>query len=244
MTRIAVSRASGSPKYLMYEQWLKHYEAELDSVDLWDIFLNAGPDEALRHLESCDGLLLTGGSDIHPMRYDKADEVGRCHVDEHRDNLEFALVEHARSLALPLLGVCRGAQLLNVAYGGSLVIDIPSDRPGEVVHSATNEADSYHDIEIEGGSLLKRITRLANGSVNSAHHQAVLNLASDFVCSASAPDGIVEAFESSAVHGQSSVLAVQWHPERMDYENAFSAAIARHFIFESMSYAQLLKKSN
>ncbi len=241
MTRVALSRASGSAKYELYPLWLKAADPEVECVDLWALCEQHSLDYAMEQLQHCDGIVLTGGSDVDPSRYNRASEIGRCHVDLARDEREFAMLVQAQTRRMPILGICRGAQLLNVAYGGSLIVDIPADFSAEVEHMANEHGDAVHSIDVEGGSLLKRITRTSEGVVNSAHHQAVDALAGAFSVSARSADGIIEAFESSPTHGESTVFGVQWHPERMEYENVFSRAVATHFLFECLSYSQLVK---
>lgn len=244
MTRIAISRASGSEKYLRYAQWLKTAQADVDCVDLYELEQKEGLQAALNSLKTCSGIVFSGGSDVEPSRYQKADQVTRCHVDPARDTLEFALVEYARELKIPILGICRGMQLLNVAFGGSLIVDIPEDYSREIEHMAINGVDARHAVDVEAGTTLRRIVRRADGEINSAHHQAVELLAPDFEVAARSPDGIIEAFETLPELGRSHVMAVQWHPERLEYENPFSGALAEYFVFECQSTALLTSRLN
>ncbi len=241
MISIAISRASGSTKYELYEQWLREHHNDIQIVDCWKVFGERGREASLDALRQCDGILFTGGSDVEPERYAKHDEAHRCHTDAVRDDLEFALFDVAQSVAMPILGVCRGAQLINVALGGSLIVDIPADVPQSFEHRATEAKDERHAIEVESDTILRRITRLMDGEVNSAHHQAVERLAEGCLQSAVAPDGIVEAFERGAEQGSSGILAVQWHPERLEFENPFSSRVAQYFLAECESYHHLIK---
>jgi gamma-glutamyl-gamma-aminobutyrate hydrolase PuuD len=171
--------------------------------------------EALRGL---DGLLLTGGDDVAPSSYGETAHPSVQEAEPGRDEFELALVTAARLQQLPIFAICRGIQVLNVACGGTLVQDIPSQIPGAVEHSLPippNESYSLaHEIWIDKDSLLARLMRdrIADDTcdVNSRHHQAVKTVAPGFKISATAPDGVVEAIEDPSVK---FCLGVQWHPE-------------------------------
>jgi len=172
-------------------------------------------EDALRGL---DGLLLTGGDDVAPVRYGEAAHSTVTEAEPGRDEFELALVTAARAQKLPIFAICRGIQVLNVACGGTLVQDIPSQVPGALAHSLPvppNQSYSLaHEIWIDKDSLLSRLMRdrLADDTceVNSRHHQAVKDVAPGFKISATAPDGIVEAIEDPSAK---FCLGVQWHPE-------------------------------
>jgi putative glutamine amidotransferase len=245
MTTIAISKASGNANYERYVQWMN---AAADDVRCIDLSLLASTEAALAELERCDGLLLTGGPDVHPAQYAKADELPRCFIDQSRDDLEFPLYAKAKERTMPVLGVCRGAQVINVAEGGSLVIDIPADcKPAPPLtqlheHARIQDTDSQHAVLVEQGSILTKITGEIEGRINSAHHQAALNLGEGLCASAYSDDGICEGVEWQDTTGKPFLLGVQWHPERMDWDNPFSLAIARHFAFEAASYRLLARR--
>jgi putative glutamine amidotransferase len=168
---------------------------------------------------SIDGLLLTGGEDVAPERYGEQPHPTVVDVDAARDAFEIELITEARRRRLPILGICRGIQMLNVACGGTLVRDIPSEVTGALDHSLTvpphKPYDLAHEVWIEKDSLLARLMRerlrdADTCETNSRHHQAVKQVAPGFVVSATAPDGVIEAIEDPAVP---FCLAVQWHPE-------------------------------
>jgi putative glutamine amidotransferase len=238
MPCIGVSKASGSANYERYIYWMQQSAPDVQCIDF---SLLGSVEEALEQLAQCDGLLLTGGADIHPERYGKSEEFPRCSVEPERDVLEFALYAKAQELRMPVLGVCRGAQLINVALGGTLVIDIPSDIGTDVEHARIADVDSMHGVEVVPGSLLLKITGELEGRVNSAHHQVADILGEGLQRSAISDDGICEAIEWNDPSGKPFLLGVQWHPERMDYDNPFSLRIASHFAFEAESYAMLIK---
>lgn len=236
--KIALSRASGSPKYAFYEQWLRAAGAAGEVIDLWSLPAS----ERGVVLATCDGIVLTGGPDIEPSRYGQGDRLEECSVDLERDEAEFALFEQAQEHKMPVLAICRGLQLINVALGGSLIVDIPADIPTDIEHRSINHVESVHPVKVEPGSLIAKICRAAVGTINSSHHQAAEHLPEHLRCAAVSPDGIIEAFEWSEPSGKGFMLGVQWHPERMDYNSPFSLPIARHFLFEAESYALLRAK--
>ena len=237
MITIALSKATGSPKYAHYAEWLKATDAEISIIDLWGKPI----EECLGILENVHGLVLTGGADIHPERYGKPERISECHLEPERDTHEFALFEKAQELLLPILAICRGAQLVNVALGGTLYIDIPTDYVADTEHRSKDGIDSTHGLHVEAGSLLRKISKSDNGSINSAHHQAVEYLSPLLRKSALSEDGLIEAFEWNVLHGRGFLLGVQWHPERMDYTNPFSLPIAQHFLYEAESYQLLVQ---
>jgi putative glutamine amidotransferase len=170
-------------------------------------------------LTGIDGLLLTGGGDVDPGRYGETPHPTVVDVEPARDEFEIALVHAARARQLPVLAICRGLQVLNVAHGGTLVQDIPSQVAGALEHCLAVPAhQAYalaHEIWLEEGSVLARLmSERWSGAdaceVNSRHHQAIKRLATGFRVSATAPDGVIEAIEDPA---STFCLGVEWHPE-------------------------------
>lgn len=170
-------------------------------------------------LNGIDGLMLTGGDDVAPARYREEKHPAVVEAEPERDEFEIALIREARRRDLPIFGICRGVQVLNVACGGSLVQDIPAQIGGTVQHKLTapphQPFELAHEVWIETNSLLQRLMRdRLNESdscdVNSRHHQAVKQVAPGFVVSATAPDGVIEAIEDPNAR---FCLGVQWHPE-------------------------------
>jgi putative glutamine amidotransferase len=214
-----------------YRQSILHVGGEVRIIDA----------TAVPTLDGIDGLLLTGGEDVAPARYGQDPHPTVVDVNPERDQLEVTLIGDARRVRMPILGICRGIQILNVACGGTLVQDIPSDVPGALEHSLTvpphQSFSLAHEVWVEKDSLLSRLMRERLGGadtceVNSRHHQAVGRPASGFVTSATAPDGVVEAIEDPGVP---FCLGVQWHPEnfwrtgefRAIFEGFLEAASAR-----------------
>lgn len=237
MITIALSKATGSPKYIHYTEWLQTANPEITTIDLWGKSI----EECTSILENVHGLVLTGGADIHPERYGKEERLSECHIEPERDTHEFALFEKAQELQLPILAICRGAQLVNVALGGSLMIDIPTDYASDTEHRSKGGNDSNHGVQVEAGSILRKICKADNGIINSAHHQVTDTLSPLLRKAALSEDGLIEAFEWNELHGRGFLLGVQWHPERMDYSNPFSLPIANHFLYEAESYQLLVQ---
>jgi putative glutamine amidotransferase len=170
-------------------------------------------------LEGLDGLLLTGGGDVDPSHYGEAPHPTFDAAEPGRDVFEIALVAAARRQQLPILAICRGIQLLNVACGGTLVQDIPSLLPGALDHRLEvpphQAMEKAHEVWLDKDSQISRIMRerLTDGDaceVNSRHHQAVRDVAPGFIVSATAPDGVIEGIEDPAAR---FCIGVQWHPE-------------------------------
>ena len=154
-----------------------------------------------------DVLIMTGGEDIAPARYDAKCSPKLGKVNMERDGFDFRLLAAARRRNLPVIGICRGCQLLNVAFGGTLWQDLPSEFPVKDVQ----HRDMFHLIAIEPDSRLARVTGVTNALVNSHHHQAVKDLAPGFRITARSPEGVVEAIECDAY----PAIGVQFHPEKM-----------------------------
>lgn len=165
-------------------------------------------DAAIDALDRVDGLVMTGGSDVDPAHYGEEPHPAVYGVDPERDRVELALVTTALGRGLPVLAVCRGMQLLNVALGGSLVQHL---EPGAGDRHAAWDVDTdalVHEASFADGSLAARCYGAAT-AVNSLHHQAVNRLGDGLVATGWATDGTIEAAEIPGI----PVLAVQWHPE-------------------------------
>jgi len=160
-----------------------------------------------------DGLVLHGGSDVWPGSYGETPLQERWNGDRNRDEYEIALVRAFANAGKPVFGICRGLQLINVAFGGTLYQDIPTQRPQALVHRDAVAYDlHFHDLAVEPGSRLDALLAdQTSRKINSVHHQGVKDLATGFVVEARCPaDGMVEAIRHT---GAAWVAAVQWHPE-------------------------------
>lgn len=168
-------------------------------------------------LERVDGILLPGGGDIHPRRYNgqhiHATVAG---IDEERDETEIFVAREAVTRGLPLLAICRGHQLLNVVLGGTLWQDVVDEMPQAMVHDYHRPGLGYdalvHTVDLKPGSQLAHLLGRQHCQVNSLHHQGVRDLAPVLAATAVAPDGLVEGVE---VIGHPFAIGVQWHPEQI-----------------------------
>jgi putative glutamine amidotransferase len=189
-----------------------------------------GPAEAYAELVGrLDGVLFTGGGDVHPAAYASQPHPNVAYVDEDRDRVEIVLLSLTLGRRLPFLGICRGLQVINVALGGTLFEDIADQRPGSLKHDVSPDFPRNflaHPIDIEGGSLLAQVFGLQQVQVNSLHHQAARRLADRLVPTAYTPDGVVEALE---LPDYPFGLAVQWHPEWLQ-EHLSMRALFQAFI--------------
>ena len=227
--KIALSKGGKHKGYEKYEEWLNKIDDNVDCIDLYDLSLN----EALEKLEHCDGLLLTGGPDVHPARYGKGWDTLRCEIDRRRDSLEFMLIKKALEKKIPILAICRGEQILNVSLGGSLIVDIPQDYDTLVVHRCANPDTCFHEVKVLEGSLLHKLTGTSIAKVNSNHHQAVDKIADGLLVTARTKDGLIEAYEWEKPEGKPFMMAVQWHPEKLDLGSPMSKPIGSYFIEQS-----------
>jgi putative glutamine amidotransferase len=163
---------------------------------------------------------------VDPARYGAAPHPKLGRTDPERDELEITLIQAAVHQRRPVFGICRGQQAINVALGGGLYQDVPSEHPSEVMHNTKPRSGPprlVHAIEVQGGSRLASIVGEGRLEVNSFHHQAVRGLAPGLRATAFSPDGLVEALES----GDGRILAVQCHPEELthlDWARALFAA--------------------
>ncbi|PKL06142.1 MAG: gamma-glutamyl-gamma-aminobutyrate hydrolase [Spirochaetae bacterium HGW-Spirochaetae-9] len=174
---------------------------------------------AAAYVEAVDGLLLSGGKDIEPAFYNEEPALGLGSIDAERDAWELALFAQAAKAGIPVFGICRGHQLINVAMGGSLVQDLVQTSPEDEVMALPHYPKDfpmdrlYHHIKIDEGSLLRDIFGKARLRVNSFHHQAVKVLAPGLKATAAAPDGVIEGYES--IDASRFILGVQFHPEAL-----------------------------
>jgi putative glutamine amidotransferase len=193
------------------------YVAALESAGLVPLIVPPlkSEDSVNAILDRVDGLLLSGGEDVEPSFYGqpRSSECGPSNIE--RDRTEIALVKAARERRLPLLAICRGPQLLNVALGGTLIQDIPAEVPNALGHEMRDDrTERVHDVMIDEGSLIAEAIGETRITVNSLHHQSVRDVARGLKVTARAPDGIVEGLESESDDWW--VMAVQWHPEEMN----------------------------
>jgi len=181
--------------------------------------------DAAAVIQATSGLVLSGGEDVDPARYGAAPHPALGPTAPARDAAELALIAAARDAGRPILAICRGLQILNVALGGTLYQDLPSERPGPIPHQGDDTA--RHQVRIAPGSLLHRTLGVERATVNSRHHQAVRELAKDLAATAWSDDGVIEAVERA--RPAAWLLGVQWHPEDLGERalfRAFAAAVS------------------
>lgn len=185
---------------------------------------------------SLSGLVLPGGPDISPAAYGEPPHQQLRRVDDVLDATELALARAAVEADLPLLGICRGMQVLNVALGGTLVQDIPSQRPDALDHDRFRcrgypPDDRAHAVSVQPSSRLAAILESAEVTTNSRHHQAIRTLAPALVAVAHTSDGLIEGVE---IPGARFVLGVQWHPENLTHHPPM-----RHLFVELVRVASI-----
>jgi len=207
------SSRSGSPVFAQKRTYVEAVATAGGAPVVIPLNLDEG---ALRAIyERLDGLLLAGGEDVHPRHYGEAIHEKCGQRDNARDTVELTLARWALAEGLPVLGICRGIQVLNVAAGGTLYQDIASQMPGSLKHDCWPDYPrNYlaHQVTVNGDSHLPAILGQSRVAVNSTHHQAVKDVPPDFRAVAWAPDGVIEAIEGN---DHLFALGVQWHPEEL-----------------------------
>ena len=176
----------------------------------------------------CDGFLFTGGQDVEPMTYGAQSRPGCGETCIQRDAMEFWLLRYALQHGTPVLGICRGLQLINAALGGTLYQDLPTEHPGGIGHHMSRPYDrAVHTVDILPGTPLAGLLGAGEMGVNSLHHQGIETLAPGLMAAAVAPDGLVEAF---CLPEHPFLMAVQWHPELWWESNPRSNRLVQAFV--------------
>jgi putative glutamine amidotransferase len=188
--------------------------------------------EVMRALyERLDGLLLPGGVDIEPETFGEERSALLRHTDPPRDIVELQLARWALEDEMPVLGLCRGLQIINIAAGGTLYQDVLTQRYGSQKHDyepPEHKRDFLaHEVELVAGSRLHALAGAASAPVNSMHHQGIQRLGEGLAATAHAPDGLIEAIEGA---GNGFTMAVQWHPESLEPHDDISKALFREFV--------------
>lgn len=226
--KIGISKAS--PNYI---NWLLRADSSVITVNLYQMPI----DSAVACLRTCDGFLVSGGEDVYPGLYGKEFDTARCtEINRHRDSLEIALIGKALELKMPIIGICRGHQILNVFLGGSLIVDIPSDVPAHITHQCEDYLHCHHMVTVKKGTFLGKICNTDSAMVTTNHHQAVYRIAPVLRPNAFSGDHVVEGFERKELARKSFLLGVQWHPERMEKNNPLSGKLAGIFIEKAKVY--------
>ena len=213
-------------KWKFYHDWFASDKIEI---------IKLSPEENnLKDVERCDGIVLSGGEDIHPKYYGKPGYLKRkkelkLEVNEKRDAFELNVLDKATKLRKPLLGICRGLQIANVYFGGTLIPDL--SKKILIRHSKNEGYDQLHAVNTVPGTYLSRILRTEKGVINSAHHQAADAIGKGLRVCAKADDGTVEAIELKNQKSKPFFILVQWHPERMrEQKSPFARLLKKRFL--------------
>ena len=224
---IGLTYTGSDKKHNYYKQWLEGNDQDIHVIKLSETDNNAPA------INDCDALVLSGGIDINPERYKGNKEYPNKpeRFNDMRDDLESTVFARAIDRKIPVLGICRGLQLINVLLNGTLVQDLDT---GNKTHEGG--PDKEHEIQIEKDSLLYKLTGTLSGAVNSAHHQAIDKLGDGLKISCRATDGTIEGIEWLDPKQKPFLLGIQWHAERMFFFNLqnspLSAGIRNQFIQE------------
>lgn len=226
LKKTAVTRSDS--KFHFYTDWLEENNQPYVVMD-WE-------KDNFDDIKECSSLLLTGGVDIFPEFYnDWEDGKNRQDYLPARDGFEFKLFDYAVQNNYPVLGICRGLQLINCRLNGSLINDIETIR-GTNHRKISSTEDRRHHVNVFADSLLNEITGETSGEINSSHHQAIDRLGEGLMINAKADDGIIEGIEWAEKANKPFLLAVQWHPERLkDKNDVFGKNIIDRFKQETNS---------
>lgn len=223
--KIALTKSE--TKFDVYKSWLEQYYIDYEVLDY------KKDSDGLSVLDDCSGLILTGGVDINPEIYCDPDTKENCGTfNPERDTFELKVIEKAMKKRLPILAICRGHQLINIYYKGSLIFDLMETR--NVEHERISESENrLHDITVLKDTLLYKIMKTDSAIVTSSHHQAVDQLGEGLMINAKSDDGIIEGIEYSDKKDKPFFLGIQWHPERLEnLKDPASENILIYFINE------------
>lgn len=212
---------------------IKEYLHAVDSNVVLIDFMKVKKSKRLETFEKVSGLLLSGGRDVHPSTYGKKDSLKICVTHKKRDEVELFLLGQTLKDSLPILGICRGHQIINASLNGELIQDIPSQHKAsvQVTHRDPEEKNYvYHQIELEQDSELLKLYGQVTFEVNSFHHQAVKVHGEGMKIVAHAADGLNEASEWAKGLDDRWIIGVQWHPERMYQKEPSHLNIVRDFL--------------
>ncbi|MBI4945350.1 MAG: gamma-glutamyl-gamma-aminobutyrate hydrolase family protein [Bacteroidetes bacterium] len=221
-------------KWQNYHDWFAADEVQVVKL--------SSKENNVEDVDKCNGIVLSGGEDVHPKYYGYPEWMERknelkLYVNEARDEFEMKVIDRAVKNKKPILGICRGLQIANVYYKGTLIPNLtPNPSPvgeGSLCHSKEKGDDQTHIVKVEANSCLSGIVKSKTGKTNSAHHQAADRIGNGLTVSARAEDGTVEAIEWQNPKDKPFLLLIQWHPERMkEQENPFAKNLKETFLEE------------
>ena len=218
----------------------RHYSEAVEAAGALPVHLSLipDPDYLIPAVKGLDGILLPGSdSDVDPLRYGQEPHQALGHVQTIKDETDLIVLDQIEKHGIPLFAICFGMQILNVARGGTLVQDIPSQVPGAIKHEQGTPRDRpSHTIKLLDGSMVSSLAMNSTALVNSHHHQAVENIGRDLIATAWSSDGLVEALEDA--RPDRFALAVQWHPELGWKSDNFSQALFQRFVKEASQFAE------
>jgi putative glutamine amidotransferase len=227
--RVGITDTLKEDKFERYVRWIRS-AGDCIEIEKLSCKLNNAED-----IEKLDGLFLSGGG------YGKGNQLDKTNgIDEERDEFEFAVIERALDAEMPILGICRGMQVMNVYLGGSLVIDLVSEGFHDHTSPSTSRA-TKHEVAVIPHSLLHALTGAMETKVNSFHHQSIHQLGKGLMCSAISPDNVVESAEWMMKDNMPFLMLVQWHPERM--MNTFLSQKLASLFLREVQYTQSTKKN-
>ncbi len=219
-------------RWANYENWFASENVKVIRL--------SSKDNNIKDVDACDGIVLSGGEDVHPKYYGKPGlmkkkEELKLDVNEARDEFEMKVIARAVKNKKPILGICRGLQIANVYFKGTLIPDLPGKT--RTRHSKAAGYDQTHTVAVDPDSCLSGIISSDSGTTNSAHHQAADKIGKGLKATARTEDGTVEAIEWKDPKDKPFLLLIQWHPERMkEQESGLAKNIKKEFL------SQLIKK--
>lgn len=226
---IGVTSITNPENKRVYEVECRYLESIIESGGIPQIIpTNIELEDCRQIISRIDGLLIPGGMDVNPLSYGEDPHPTVNYSIKQHDKVEIELVRLAREHKKPVIGICRGAQIINVAFGGNLYQDIPSQYKNEICHSQVlrNSDETTHIVIIEENSYIRKLLGKQVLEVNSIHHQSIKRVAEGFNVAARARDGIIEAIEST----DGMIIGFQWHPEKLYYVSEESQKLFRDFV--------------
>ncbi len=223
---IAITKAHGSRGYRQYTKWIQHFDSSIVIYDLYGL----STDSINTILPTIDGLLVSGGPDVNPHLYHGDSLAFECETpDNYRDSIELQSIDYSYKHQLAILGICRGQQIINVYFGGSLYSNLPTQHPSNIIHRR-KDTIAYHSIHIVPKTFLYALYSVDTAWVNSAHHQAIRRLGQGLIIDAYAPDNIIESISLKNQNYPNFFLGVQFHPEHLGFNNELANSIGKNFI--------------